>query len=59
MHRTGLIFVLLGLLFLGAALRDARRTEGGRPAARQTWRRIGFIFAAVGVGLQLLGCASE
>jgi hypothetical protein len=57
-QRTGLILLLLAALFLGAALRDARRSDGGRSAARQTWMRVGLIFAAVGLGLQLLGYVS-
>jgi hypothetical protein len=48
------IFIALSVIFLGAAFRNYLQTKGELTPARQTWIRIAFIFAAVGILLVLL-----
>jgi hypothetical protein len=52
---VGAVFIGLSVVFLAAAVRDRLRKEAGPSPARTTWLRIAIIFAAVGIGLQLLG----
>jgi hypothetical protein len=49
-----LVFVALAIIFVALALRDYLRGEGQLTPARQTWLRVAFIFAGVGIGLYLL-----
>jgi hypothetical protein len=48
---VAIVFVALGIIFLGAAFRDFLIEEGKLTPARKTWLRIAFIFAGVGIGL--------
>jgi hypothetical protein len=50
----GFIFIALSLIFLGAAFRNYLQTKGELTSARQTWIRVAFIFAVVGVVLALM-----
>jgi hypothetical protein len=50
----GFIFIALSVIFLGAAFRNYLKTKGELTPARQTWIRISFIFAVVGIVLLLL-----
>jgi hypothetical protein len=51
---TGFVFIGLAVIFLGAAFRNYLQTKGELTPARQTWIRIAFIFAAVGIVLFFL-----
>jgi hypothetical protein len=55
MHPSSIafIFITLSVIFLGAAFRNYLQTKGELTPARQTWIRIAFIFAAVGILLVL------
>ena len=48
------VFVALAVIFLGLALRDFLKAEGKLTPLRQTWLRIAFIFAGVGIGLYIM-----
>jgi hypothetical protein len=48
------VFIALALIFLAVSFRDYLQTKGKENPARQTWLRVGFIFAAVGVVLALM-----
>ncbi len=52
--RIGVLFLALAMIFLAAALRDYRRSEGKSSPARRTWLRVAIIFAIVGLSLQFL-----
>jgi hypothetical protein len=45
----GFIFIALSVIFLGAALKNYLQSKSELTPARQTWIRIAFIFAAVGI----------
>jgi hypothetical protein len=47
------VFVALAVIFLGVVIRDYLKAEGKLTPARQTWLRVTFIFAGVGIGLYL------
>ncbi len=47
----GIVFVAIGVIFIGIALRDYLNAEGKMTIARKIWLRIAFIFAGVGIGL--------
>jgi hypothetical protein len=49
-----LIFFALAVIFLVVFVRDYLRNKGKTNPARQTWLRVSFIFAAVGVVLALM-----
>ena len=50
----GIVFVALGVVFLGVAFRDYLKTEGKLTIARKIWLRMAFIFSGVGIGLYLV-----
>jgi hypothetical protein len=50
----GLIFIALAAIFLAVSVRNYSRTKGKSNPARQTWLRVSFIFAAVGIVLALM-----
>jgi hypothetical protein len=50
----GVIFIALSVIFLGAAVRNYLQSKGELTPARQTWIRIAFIFAVVGIVLLFL-----
>ena len=50
----GFIFIALSVIFLGAAFRNYLQSKGELTPARQTWIRVAFIFAAVGIVLLFL-----
>jgi hypothetical protein len=52
--KISFIFFALAVIFLGVSVRDYSRTKGKTNPARQTWLRVGFIFAAVGIVLALM-----
>jgi len=52
--KISLIFIVLAIIFLAVSLRDYLRTKGKTNPGRQTWLRVSFIFAAVGVVLALM-----
>jgi hypothetical protein len=47
----GLFFVVLGVVFVGLAVRDAVKNRGSATPGRKAWLRVGLIFTAVGVFL--------
>ena len=47
--KIAVIFILLAMVFLAFSI-----GKGKRNPARQTWLRVGFIFAAVGIVLALM-----
>jgi hypothetical protein len=47
----GIVFVALGVVFLGVDFRDYLKIEGKLTIARKTWLHMAFIFAGVGIGL--------
>lgn len=49
-----LAFILLAMFFFAVSVRDYLVTKGNTNPARQTWLRVGFIFAAVGIVLALV-----
>jgi hypothetical protein len=49
-----LIFFALAVTFLVVSVRDYSRTKSETNPARQTWLRVSFIFAAVGIVLALM-----
>jgi len=49
-----LVFVGIGAIFLGAALRNDSPTGERQNPARRARLRVGFIFVAVGVGLAVM-----
>ena len=51
---TAFIFIALSVIFLGAAFKNYLQTKGELTPARQTWIRVAFIFAVVGVVLALM-----
>jgi hypothetical protein len=48
------VFVALGVIFLGLVLWDVLKEEGKLTPARKTWLCIAFLFAAVAIGLYLV-----
>ena len=48
---VAIVFVALGVIFSGLALRDFLTEEGKLTPSRKTWLRIAFIFSGVGIGL--------
>ena len=48
------VFIVLAIIFLAVSFRDYLKTTGETNPARQTWLRVGFIFAAVGIVLALM-----
>jgi hypothetical protein len=52
--KISLIFFALAMIFLVVSVRDYSRIKGKTNPARQTWPRVGFIFAAVGIVLALM-----
>jgi hypothetical protein len=52
--KISLIFLALAVIFLVVSVRDYLRTKGKKHPARQTWLRVSFIFAAVGIVLALV-----
>jgi len=52
--KMAFVFIALALIFLAVSFRDYLQTKGKENPARQTWLRVGFIFAAVGVVLALM-----
>ncbi len=50
----GIVFVAIGVIFLGITFRDYLKSEGKLTIARKTWLRMAFIFAGVGIGLYFL-----
>lgn len=51
---VGVAFVGLAGVFFGLAWRDYLKERGRKTISRTVWLRMGFIFAAVGIGLSLL-----
>jgi hypothetical protein len=49
-----LVFFALAMIFLVVSVRDYSRNKGKTNPARQTWLRVSFIFAAVGIVLALM-----
>jgi hypothetical protein len=49
-----LIFIAVAAIFLVVSIKDYLRTNGKTTAARQTWLRVSFIFAAVGTILAFM-----
>jgi hypothetical protein len=52
--KISLVFFALAMIFLVVSVRDYSRNKGRTNPARQTWLRVSFIFAAVGVVLALM-----
>jgi hypothetical protein len=52
--KISLFFFALTLIFLAVSLRDYLKTKAKTNPARQTWLRVSFIFAAVGIVLALM-----
>jgi hypothetical protein len=52
--KISLIFFVLAIIFLAVSLKDYSRTKGKANPAQQTWLRVSFIFAAVGIVLALM-----
>jgi hypothetical protein len=52
--KIALIFIVLAIIFLAVSIHNYLATKGKTNPARQTWLRVGFIFAAVGVVLALM-----
>jgi hypothetical protein len=48
---VAIVFVALGIIFLGAAFRDFLLTEDKLTPARKTWIRMTFIFSGLAIGL--------
>jgi hypothetical protein len=48
------MFMGLALIFVVVSVRDYSKTKGKTNPARQTWLRVSFIFAAVGIVLVLM-----
>jgi hypothetical protein len=52
--KISLVFFALAVIFLVVSVRDHSITKGKTNPARQTWLRVSFIFAAVGIVLALM-----
>jgi hypothetical protein len=52
--KISLIFFALTVIFLAVSIRDYLTTKAKSNPARQTWLRVCFIFAAVGILLALM-----
>jgi hypothetical protein len=52
--KISLLFIAVAVIFVAVSLRDYLRTKGKTNPARQTWLRVSFIFAAVGIVLALM-----
>ncbi len=52
--KISFIFFALAVIFLVVSVRDYSRNKGKTNPARQTWLRVSFIFAAVGIVLALM-----
>jgi hypothetical protein len=52
--KISLVFFALAVIFLVVSVRDYSRNKGKTNPARQTWLRVSFIFAAVGIVLVLM-----
>jgi hypothetical protein len=53
-YNISLIFFALAVIFLVVSIRDYSRSKGKTSPARQTYLRVSFIFAAVGIVLTLM-----
>jgi hypothetical protein len=51
----GAVFGAIALILLGLTVQDYLKAEGKLTIARATWLRVTFIFAAVGIGLNVVG----
>ncbi len=52
--KIAFIFMVLAMIFVVVSIRDYLKTKGKTNPARQTWLRVSFIFAAVGIVLALM-----
>jgi hypothetical protein len=52
--KIAFMFMGLALIFVVVSVRDYLKTKGKKNPARQTWLRVSFIFAAVGIVLALM-----
>jgi hypothetical protein len=52
--KIALIFFALAVIFFAFSIKDYSKAKGKTNPARQTWLRVSFIFAAVGVVLALI-----
>lgn len=50
----GIIFVALGVVFVGIALHNYLKEKGKLTISRNIWLRMAFIFSGVGIGLSFL-----
>jgi len=50
----GLLFIGLAVVFISITVSDLLKTSGRVSIARKVWIRMAFIFAAVGIGLNLI-----
>ena len=50
----GLFFVALAVIFVGVTVQNYLQAEGKLTPARQTWLRIAFIFAGIGIILYVV-----
>jgi drug/metabolite transporter (DMT)-like permease len=46
--QTGILFMVLSLVFFGLSYNDYRKSPGASTPARRTWLRVAIIFAVVG-----------
>jgi hypothetical protein len=52
--KISLVFFALAMIFLVVSVRDYSRIKDRTNPARQTWLRVSFILAAVGIVLALM-----
>jgi hypothetical protein len=50
----GIVFIAIGVIFLGITFYDYLKAEGKLTIARKVWLRMAFIFSGVGIGIYFL-----
>lgn len=50
----GIVFIAIGVIFLGITVHDYLKAEGKLTIARKVWLRMTFIFSGVGIGIYFL-----